>query len=1003
MQMKSRRFILAGLEVILLVAVCPRVHCETSMRKENGMASGTARAADVIGDSDLRLTLRVNGDGLREEGFEVHGRLFEGITGLPWAIETDRGRITPAQAVPDPGAATPPPGRSHMPRPGNKHGRASLPDQCASFSGKLDSLDWKLSYQVLGPGIITKTLTLTPKTDILLKQVSMWRGQSGAVPALSRTPLQDIAAFYRQDNRGMFVSLDFPYSRITTGTRETAVTYPPHDRLKAGQAYTCHSLTMGATALTGRARHGFDDGEVEAMDSYVQARYSPRFDRPMFVSACINNRYTMPRSDVIFYTMKDHPTLSYNHDLLKREIGLMPELGMEYYQLWTGPFDSVPGDPDPDFVHSIVKYARRRGVHVGDYSSVNALFCLHYNDYRNSLENHPEWGLSASDLCLGNPRYVNFYRDMVVNNGRRYGFEIHCLDFLNIHECNAPNHGHPPGRDSIYAQVRGLTAILEGVNSISPEMMSWSNAGDWGDLLPKLAWTNHNMYLTDPFIASPWQGLNMTRLLDDARREQMVSLHHSRFIPYRYLTNCQYFFCQNSVVPEIRNYQYGALSTVAVTPNLCLGEIRPWLDRLPADGQAQVKAFYKKWTEFLAQHYDLWKKTFHAGENPGPGALEIYGHARDDHGFVFLVNPNYWSRTVDVPLDASLGFTGRGKAEIAELYPVERLRLTAQGPHPDFGTSISVTVPAQAVIVLEIRPADVRLRQPRLYGLSGTLETHQGGYLIKTQGMQGVTERCAVLLPKPATPVASAAVRDFPKQPKRTWSPTSVKLVAANEAGIAMDVTFRREAAPTELRDWRVRPGSLADGTAAGWTGGLKDGTTQLRFPLFANGAGGVKPPVWDADADKAGLGPLANFCGAYVENAFAEMQQTWIDLATGNPAGCPEGRLCTTETLLRAPPPLPELAKSPDTAWWAQTTFHLPFMYTIGCEPFFDEHALVVLPFVRQAHIGQVKAWINGSPLEVRKYRYPRNPALSCYYADLVGSGAQGGENKLVVWFGRE
>ncbi len=75
--------------------------------------------------------------------------------------------------------------------------------------------------------------------------------------------------------------------------------------------------------------------------------------------------------------------------------------------------------------------------------------------------------------------------------------------------------------------------------------------------------------------------------------------------------------------------------------------------------------------------------------------------------------------------------------------------------------------------------------------------------------------------------------------------------------------------------------------------------------------------------------------------------------------------------------------------------------MYTYGCEPAFDDHTVIVLPFVRQARIGQVKAWINGTPLEVRKYLYPRNRALSCFYADLVGSAVSGGgENRLVVYF---
>jgi hypothetical protein len=77
--------------------------------------------------------------------------------------------------------------------------------------------------------------------------------------------------------------------------------------------------------------------------------------------------------------------------------------------------------------------------------------------------------------------------------------------------------------------------------------------------------------------------------------------------------------------------------------------------------------------------------------------------------------------------------------------------------------------------------------------------------------------------------------------------------------------------------------------------------------------------------------------------------------------------------------------------------------MYTIGAEPAFDEHTLLVLPFVRQSRVRVVAAWINGVPLDVRKYQYPRNRALSCFYADLVGSAAVGGENRLVIHFEQE
>jgi hypothetical protein len=136
------------------------------------------------------------------------------------------------------------------------------------------------------------------------------------------------------------------------------------------------------------------------------------------------------------------------------------------------------------------------------------------------------------------------------------------------------------------------------------------------------------------------------------------------------------------------------------------------------------------------------------GENPGMGAVEIYGHAAGNRGFIFLVNPNYWDRTVEVPLDTTLGFTGAGQCEIAELYPVKRLRLTAEGPWPAFGGRLPMNVPAQQVVVLEVRPAPSEIDAPRLYGLPGTIEISGSGYRVKTSGLQGRTERFAIMLPR---------------------------------------------------------------------------------------------------------------------------------------------------------------------------------------------------------------------------------------------------------------
>ena len=406
---------------------------------------------------------------------------------------------------------------------------------------------WELEYRLDGQDRIIKGLSLAALKDTAIDKISLFNMSSTVSPAVAKTELQDIAAFYSFQDSALFASLDFPYSRITTEEGITAVSYPPFIKLGKGRRYQCHTLTIGSARLQKHVRYQFDDGIVDAMDSYIQQRFSPRFNKPIFMSCSINNRHTQPQGRDIFYTWKDHPELRFNQDLLKEEVALMPKLGIEYYQVFPGVFDWTPQDPDPNFVHEFIKFAQSNHVNVGDYSGCNGLFINHYNTYRNFLKK-PQWELTDKNgaaahgnFCFGNPEFVKFYKETVVDNCKKYDFKLHCLDFLRITPCYAKDHNHPVGEESVYSQIKGLTDLMEAINEVSPDMVIWPNSGDWGRLLPKLAWWAPNLYLSDPGVSSPWQGLNQTRLLDDARREQMVGLHYTHFLPYRFFSNFQYF------------------------------------------------------------------------------------------------------------------------------------------------------------------------------------------------------------------------------------------------------------------------------------------------------------------------------------------------------------------------------------------------------------------------------------------------------------------------------
>jgi hypothetical protein len=960
------------------------VRSSGSVLAVGSVARGQSQGTITVGDERLRVLLEWGSHGLNEKGYIVDGEAIAGVRGIDtWRLEVDGAILNPTAS------------RCERRESGDRLEKA------VSFEGRSRAFRWELEYRITGPGRLTKRLRILFERDTRLREARLWNAESAAPPLIGRTRIQEFAAFYRDRERGLFVSLDFPYSRVRADGQMTVVGYRPDDPLTTGEWYECHSLTLGATRLVDHPQTGFDRGEIAAFDAYVQNHRPTRFDRPMNIYASIVNRYTQVRDGIVFYSMKDQPTLAFHTDLVERDLVLMPKLGMEYYQVFPGAFE-WPSDNPRSEIDRLVRKARDRGLRIGDYSATTRVYSPHFNIGNNRL-NRPEWLVRNARLeavegtyCFGNSEFERYYSDTVVSNCRRYGFELHCLDLLKLVPCYASGHGHPPGPDSLYHQVRGLLRMISSVNAVSPQMLTWPNSGDWLEILPKLAWYSPNLYLTDPFIETSWQGLNMTRLLDDSRREQMISLHHSSLLPYRFFTNCQYFFSQNSIVPDIRNFEYGALSTLAVTPNLCLGEFRPWMDTLSPSDQERVVSFYQRWTGLVGEHYPLWKHTHEGGECPGFGAAEVYGHTDGKHGFVFLVNPNYWDRVYEIGLDATLGFPNAGACEITELYPVERLWLTAQGPWPQFGTKLPVNIPAQSVVVLEIRPAPEILEAPRLYGIPGIVDLRSGGYRVKTRGPQGRSVRFAVMLPPGSRQIDSAEVLDYGNQPDpRLSAPTPLKLVATEVKGAVLDLTFRREAAPTYLGDWTVQAADLDHGIAAGWNAALP-GAVPVRFPLFVDA--GIRMPLTAAGADNLRLGPAANFCGAYIEHAFSEDQETWIDLSAGGTprrSGIP---LASTDHMPRSRS-LESVARSDFTSWWFGTTFELPFMYQIGAEPSQSEHTLAIFPILRAHQLRNLKAWVNGAELRIERYAYPRNRKLGCHYGDLVGSAIHGGKNQLVVF----
>jgi hypothetical protein len=216
-----------------------------------GLPGRTAEAGTIaLGDDQVQVVLEYGPQGLTERDYQVRGRLLRGLKGNLWTVDVEGTTLSPA------GAAVTLVNQEGTPL---RHS--------ATFRGETDAIAWELSYGVSGPGRITKSLRLRPMRSGHLSRVVLWNGECPSAPLIARTKIQDIAAFYRQGELGLFASLDFPYSNITSAATLTSVSYPPHEVLIPGSEYRSHSLIFGAVQLTGRQDHGFDEGEVEAMDA----------------------------------------------------------------------------------------------------------------------------------------------------------------------------------------------------------------------------------------------------------------------------------------------------------------------------------------------------------------------------------------------------------------------------------------------------------------------------------------------------------------------------------------------------------------------------------------------------------------------------------------------------------------------------------------------------------------------------------------------------------------
>jgi hypothetical protein len=340
------------------------------------------------------------------------------------------------------------------------------------------------------------------------------------------------------------------------------------------------------------------------------------------------------------------------------------------------------------------------------------------------------WGYMApywqSPLCKLSPEAETYFRQ-IVEFVRRYNLRgFHWADFWTVWECDNPNHGHLPGKYSIYAQGQRMVQFAQQMHEAAPGLMLGADSGLDNPQYGRYADSRHHGGGFDSNPATE-ADIHLDRLYADMNRAYLYGLAHENLLrPWYHVLNNVNHFGMESHLHDRAGYRYGLLSSLALAGQLTFDDAP---DDVP-ESEIQFTQHWEAWArinkDYLKQNDKLFERSVHYSDilQGDAESLTGYSHIRGDRGFIFLINPGPVEQVGELTL--ALEAPQSTRFVVDEVYPGGMsLRGPADGAYCQ-GNTLRVTVPGKQVRILWIapesaggqynfQPEDARVAESRCY------------------------------------------------------------------------------------------------------------------------------------------------------------------------------------------------------------------------------------------------------------------------------------------------
>jgi len=521
-----------------------------------------------------------------------------------------------------------------------------------------------------------KWLTLTNKGSVDLQVLDV------TVSSLGLPRLLDLMAgpeltypIFRQEKGGFFTCLETVY----WDHQGDALTYYPAVNVGPGKAFASDKAVVGVYRHAGEPVERFDRGvrdwviEYHAHVSPIPKEWPDIYLEGWSAKFGMQEMVEQPEWTERFFTTAHKMGVRYMDTYEPTNLALL-----------------MPQD------------LQKRWVELADRNEIGTGW---WNDFGSEFG----WGFMVPYfkpyLCKLSPEAEEYFQQIVqlVGTYKLRGF--HWADFWTVWPCDNPNHGHLPGKYSIYAQGQRMIRLNQEMHEASPGLVLGADSGLDNPQYGRYADSRHHGggYDTEPSVEPD---IHLDRLYAEMNRDYLYGLAHESLLrPWFRLLNCVNHFGMETHHHDLAGYRYALLSAISMAPQLTFNDAP---DDIP-ESDIEFTRKWEKWAiankDYLKEGDRLFDRTFRFDdvERGGDESLTGYAHLRGDRGYVSLLNPGAVEQIAELTL--ALAAPTTEKFVVEEIYPG---RMTLQGPdtgqYPQ-GGKLRVTVPAKQVRILWISPA----------------------------------------------------------------------------------------------------------------------------------------------------------------------------------------------------------------------------------------------------------------------------------------------------------